>query len=126
VLPLTLLMLSVCVIGAITYGQPGTPAELGDEPMFSIYTAVERVTGQRPSPATCARWTRGHGVKGERLNSWMCGGRRLTTLSAVRDFIERTTNAANGVAPDSTLARTNRKRDAAISAAERELDELGA
>jgi hypothetical protein len=100
--------------------------QVADEPMLSVHAAVEQVSGQRPSPATCARWTTGRGVKGERLASWMCGGRRKTTPSAVRDFFERTTRAASGDHRESPLPRTARRRNTAIDAAEKELRDSGA
>ena len=71
----------------------------------------------RPSLATWWRWWR-HGVRGVKLRTWLCGGRRYTTRGAVRQFITELTAAASG-AP--LPIRTPRQRQQAIEVAEREL-----
>lgn len=72
-------------------------------------------------PSTIWRWT-GRGVAGVKLEFFIVGGRRFTTLEAFARFVEATTAAANGAAP---VTRTNRQRDAAISRAEAELAKAG-
>ena len=62
----------------------------------------------RPSYATWWRWSQ-HGIRGIRLATLMCGGRRCTTPRAVEEFIAKVTAAAN----DQPLpARTPARRDA--------------
>lgn len=53
-----------------------------------VASAIEQVTGSRPHPSTVCRWTLKRGLK-----SWMIGGRRMTTISAVQEFIESRTKA---------------------------------
>ena len=89
--------------------------------------AVEQVIGERMSYATLFRWTQ-RGLltpAGDRvrLEFLKIGGRRRTSLDAVQRFVEAATEAAIGAA---TLpAQTPRARAAAVSAAERELEEIG-
>ncbi|HBE67300.1 MAG TPA: hypothetical protein DDW52_04045 [Planctomycetaceae bacterium] len=54
---------------------------------LQIPSAFEAVTGRRPHPSTCWRWAT-KGCKGTRLQTFMVGGRRLTTVEAVREFID--------------------------------------
>ena len=94
---------------------------LTSESLFPVPAAFEKVTGQRPHPTTVHR-SRLRGVGGVKLETVRCGGRRLTSLEAVQRFIAGCTAAAAGepIAP-----RTNRQREAAIAAAERELSKAG-
>lgn len=73
------------------------------------------------SPPTIWRWWK-KGIRGIRLETYMQGGRRQTTREAHARFVDRTTAAANCVPPPSP---TNRKREAAIARAERELAQAG-
>lgn len=72
----------------------------------------------RPCYATWWRWWR-KGVKGIRLRTLVCGGRRYTTRAAVEEFISRLTAASNG---EPTPIRTPRQRRRAIKNAEREME----
>jgi len=92
---------------------------LNNEPLLPLTVAVEKATGQRRSPATCHRW-RLNGIGGVRLETAKFGGRRLTSIAAVRRFLKRTTAASDG--DPSPKQRTNRQREAAIRRAEREID----
>ena len=62
-----------------------------DERMMRVPDAVFAVTGVRPSPSKCWRWYQ-QGIKGVVLETWLVGGSRMTTMQAVREFIERRTN----------------------------------
>ena len=92
-----------------------------EEKLMPLPAAVEAATGQRPHPSTVYRW-RLAGVRGVRLETVRCGGRRLTSIEAVRRFLAGVTAATDGV---SAPVRTNRQRQAAIDRAERELDAAG-
>ena len=69
--------------------------------------------------ATLHRW-RLRGVRGVRLRTWLVGGVRVTTESAVNEFLERLNNP--GLPPD---APTPSGRAREIAAAERELELAG-
>jgi hypothetical protein len=69
--------------------------------------------------ATLHRW-RLRGVRGVRLRTWLVGGVRVTTESAVIEFLERLNNP--GLPPD---APTPSDRVRQIIAAERELELAG-
>lgn len=98
-----------------------------NEELLPLAVAVERVTGDRPTNTTCWRWT-ARGVQapnGDRiyLEFAKYGGRRRTSVQAVRRFIEAQTAAASG-AP-MPIGQTPRARAASVSAAERELAAAG-
>ncbi len=57
---------------------------------LTIAAAIEQMTGKRPHPVTCWRWSK-KGIAGVKLQTWRVGGRRLTTLQAVQEFIEAST-----------------------------------
>lgn len=54
---------------------------------LSVAQAVESATGRRVNPSTCWRWA-ARGSKGVRLETWLLGGRRVTTVEAVLLFLE--------------------------------------
>jgi len=93
------------------------------EKLLSLPAAVEQATGQRPHPSTLHRW-RLRGIKGVRLETVRCGGRRLCSVESVRRFLDGVTEATDGP-QHSTPARTSRQRAAAIARAERQLDDAG-
>jgi len=93
------------------------------EKLLSLPAAVEEATGQRPHPSTLHRW-RILGIKGVKLVTLRCGGRRLCSVESVRRFLDGVTEATDGPQP-STQARTSRQRQAAIDRAEAELDRAG-
>lgn len=74
----------------------------------------------RPHISTLHRW-RLRGVRGVRLQTCLVGGRRYTTSQWLAEFIEASSIA---VAPEAP-ARRDTRREAAIRAAERELDDAG-
>lgn len=55
---------------------------------LSVPRAIEQATGYRPHPATCWRWY-SIGLHGVKLDTWMLGGRRVTTEEAVLQFMVR-------------------------------------
>ncbi len=71
--------------------------------------------------STVWRWTL-RGVRGVKLETFSVGAKRCTTGEAFGRFVDATTAAAQGV---TAPARTNRRRDAAIRAAEAELAQAG-
>lgn len=74
----------------------------------------------RPHISTLHRW-RLRGVRGVRLQTCLVGGRRYTTSQWLAEFIEASSLA---MTPDTPAQMTSR-REAAIRAAERELDDAG-
>jgi len=67
--------------------------------------AIEQVTDRRPHPATCWRWAI-QGSGGVILQTWMIGGRRCTTVEAVRSFIESRTSQTT---PSSGVSKVREK-----------------
>lgn len=61
--------------------------------LLPLVTAVEQATGLRPHLSTCLRWCT-RGSKGIRLESWIVGGRRYTTVLAVRRYRDAVTSAS--------------------------------
>lgn len=57
-----------------------------DQKLMRVPLAFEIVTGTRPSPSKCWRWYQ-LGIKGVKLETWLVGGSRLTSLEAVKEFI---------------------------------------
>ena len=86
------------------------------ENMISLVEAARSLPG-RPHASSLYRWCR-KGVRGVKLQTWLVGGRRYTTIAALEQFIAATTAAADG---EPALPRTPRQRDRAIHAAEQEL-----
>ncbi|MCO8121467.1 DUF1580 domain-containing protein [Stieleria sp. TO1_6] len=68
------------------------------------------------------RWCQKPNRHGVKLRSHKLGGRRLTSIQAVNEFIDRTTAAADGVPVN---ASTSRQIEAAHNTALRELEEAG-
>jgi len=75
--------------------------------------------GSRPSYATWWRW-RTRGLKGIRLRTTLCGGRRCTTAGAVLEFFAAVTAAADGGGSPSPI-RTPAQREREIKRAEAEM-----
>ena len=83
---------------------------------ITLSDAAKSLPG-RPHTSSLYRWHR-KGVRGIKLETWLVGGRRYTTLDALEQFIAATTAAADG---EPAPTRTTRQRDRAILAAERDL-----
>jgi hypothetical protein len=93
------------------------------EKIYPLPTAVEKATGQRPDPSVPNRWRMvGVGKEKVKLETVKFGGRRMASVEAVLRFIEATTLAADG---ESTPTRTKRSSNAAVSEAERFLNQQG-
>lgn len=73
--------------------------------LMSVQQAVEMATGQRVNPSTCWRWAIS-GSGGVVLKTWLLGGRRVTTIEEVIEFLERKTalNSRSG-----TMSKTRAK-----------------
>lgn len=92
------------------------------DPLLPLVDAVQAATGRRPHLSTVLRWCQRPNRHGIRLRSRVVGGRRLTTVAAVLQYIDATTEAADSpVLSDNT----NRQRYAAHEQALRNLDEMG-
>ncbi len=90
-----------------------------------LVEAVHEVHGRRPHLSTVLRWCQSRNRYGIKLESWLQGGRRVTSVEAVRRYDERNTlasDADHGI-PTATTAQRSRAHSQAV----RELDrELGA
>ena len=78
------------------------------ETAIPIAEAPKHTPG-RPHSATIWRWWQ-KGIKGIKLETYLCGGRRFTSKEAIERFIRGTTAARNGPSTDRVLSR---KRQAA-------------
>jgi len=76
-----------------------------------------------PSPATLHRW-RLRGLAGIRVRTFLRGGRRFVTRSALAEFFEQVTAARDGVPPFSSN-QPAANRDRSLRQAEAELDADG-
>ncbi len=65
------------------------------EPLFPLVQAVHKATGRRNHLSTVLRWCQRPNRHGIRLESWVCGGRRLTSIEAVLRYIDANTIAAD-------------------------------
>jgi hypothetical protein len=77
--------------------------------------------GQGVHVSTTWRWTL-RGIRGVLLETILIGGIRYTSQEALQRFFEATTAAADGTP---VPARTTKRREKAIEAAERELRSAG-
>jgi len=80
------------------------------EPKLPLVDAVEQASGRRPHLSTCLRWCT-RGARGVRLESWVLGGRRLTSVAAVLRYMDATTAASVGGTVDPVA--TPRQQDVA-------------
>ncbi len=64
-----------------------------EQKLLPLSVAVEAATGARPNLATILRWVKS-GAKGIKLKSVMLGGRHMTSIAYVKDFVELTTRAS--------------------------------
>lgn len=86
------------------------------QPKFlPVATAVEKAVGHRPNPTTCWRWYTS-GSRGVVLKTWMVGGRRMSTVAAVNEFIEqRTESASPSIQRATRTASVNRQLAAELN-----------
>ena len=100
-----------------------THVDLMTETVIPIKQAPKYYPYGRPSLPTVYRHF-GKGSRGARLETFVAGGRRYTTIEAIRRFVERTTANSPGA---SVLPHqpTSHQREAEIRKAERESAESG-
>ena len=94
--------------------------DFGSETLLSLSQAAKSLPG-RPHLSTIFRWHL-RGVKGIRLETCCIGGKRFTSVEALKRFSDETTAAADGKPPS---RRTNRQRQRDLAAAEQELSDAG-
>lgn len=87
-----------------------------NENALPLVEAVQKATGRRPHLSTVVRWCQRSNRHGIRLESWLIGGRRVTSVERVRAYNERTTAAAEkcasvGISSQSTSAHSVALRD---------------
>jgi hypothetical protein len=85
--------------------------------LLTLCEAVEAVTGRRPHLSTIIRWST-RGIQGVRLGTTILGGRRLTSVAAVEQFLRETNEARQG---DTEPFATPRQQE---QAAERSAEQL--
>lgn len=90
----------------------------GETPM-PLVKAIEAATGYRPHLSTALRWCQRENRNGVRLESWMLGGRRVTSVEAVHRFNQANTDAVDGV--NRLPVSTTRQAAKAHADAKREL-----
>lgn len=98
----------------------GEAGSLRDARDYLTITQASHLLPGRPHVSTLHRW-RLRGVRGVRLQTCLVGGRRYTTREWLVEFI----NATSGASPLSAEGAKNDRREAAIRAAEKELDDAG-
>lgn len=92
------------------------PIDIHGESLVPLVEAPAHIPG-RPHLSTIHRWIQ-RGVRGLKLDTVVVGTRRFTSHEAIERFITGTTLAAS---TGHDVAPTPRQREAAISAAERDL-----
>ena len=76
---------------------------------------------EKPSLSSLNRWWL-RGIRGERMQTYLRGGRRYGTIADAEDFFARVTAAADG---GKTPSRTKRQQLAAVRRAAKELEDAG-
>ncbi len=94
--------------------------DIANETVIPIAEAPQHIPG-RPSLATVWRWVLS-GTRAGKLESFLVGGRRFTSLESIERFAQKSTAAADSDAPASL---TSRQREREISRAESEATEAG-
>jgi len=95
--------------------------DLTHEALLSLSEAARTMPGGGVHVCTLHRW-RLRGIRAVRLEAVLRGGTWYTSKEALERFVAGTTAAANG---EDGPSRTSKQREAAIQAAERELDAAG-
>jgi len=90
--------------------------------LIPLVEAVQEATGRRLHLSTVLRWCQRPNRHGIRLESWIVGGRRLTSIEAVQRYIDANTRAAD---PCAIPSQTNRQAKAAHDSAIAELESDG-
>lgn len=90
--------------------------------LMPLVDAVKSATGHRPHLSTVLRWCQRPNRHGIRLQSWRLGGKRLTTIAAVLEYVRATTAASDPLArPPATSAQQSTAHNRAM----RDLEEAG-
>jgi hypothetical protein len=95
------------------------PIDTTNETAVPFHEAPKHIPG-RPHISTLHRW-RLNGARGRRLETFLRGGRRFTTLEAIQRFLCPDDGGDTNAAP----ADGDRHLQDRAHAAERELDNLG-
>src|SRR4051812_28261773 len=103
-----------------TAREQTTMIDTTNEQLITLAEATKILPG-RPNLSTLWRW-RLRGVRGVTLETILSGGKRFTSVEALRRFQEQVTAAADG---RPILAETPRQRERAIDRAEKRAAELG-
>jgi len=104
---------------------------MSDDPLLPLLKAINQVTGTRPHYSTAIRWVRDGVRVGDvrvRLESSRVGSRHFARASAIRAFVDATTEGLNHVAPlppTNKTMRSDSQRRKAFEQANAKLDELG-
>jgi hypothetical protein len=92
--------------------------DIHNETLLTFGQAARRLN---VNPATLWRW-RTVGVRGVKLETVLCGGRRRTSAEALQRFSDRITAVSDG---EPIPSRTARQRERAFAQAEREIADFG-
>lgn len=96
------------------------PIDTNTETAVPFLDAPKHIPG-RPHISTLHRW-RLAGVRGRRLETFLSGGRRFTSLEAIERFLRH--DDAQGVGQP-VPASADGQYDRRVEAAERQLEDLG-
>ena len=94
-----------------------------DELAHPLVVAVHRAHGRRPHLSTVLRWCQRRNKYGNKLESWLQGGRRVTSVEAVRRYDEANTTASESRddgTPKSTPAQQTKAHAEAVLELDRE------
>lgn len=96
----------------------------GNESPLTLDQARELLPG-KPAASSLWRWYSA-GIRGVRLRTFLCGGRRFTTSAAIAQFIEESTRARDGKRGDDTAkpGQAEAEYSARVARADRELETL--
>lgn len=92
--------------------------DIKNEQLLTLSEAANTLPS-RPHSSTIHRW-RLRGIRGQRLETLLIGGRRYTSVEALGRFFARTTIAS---APAHVEGPSDRSRQSEIAAAEAEVDQ---
>jgi hypothetical protein len=112
--------LTALVIGVVV--STSSRSEVTPSPRLSLAELARR---EGVALSSAWRWVL-KGCRGVRLRTLSIGARRFVEEDAWDEFVTAQTNIANGNQQAPAVPRSTRKRDAAISDAEKELRDLGA
>lgn len=96
------------------------PIPVGERSL-PLVQAIKQVTGRHVHLSTALRWCQSRNRYSNRLESWLVGGRRVTSVEAIRRYIEANTQAADRLHYD-TQPGPYRDQEQAAAKAVAELD----